>query len=155
MPVGSEMRNVPVRSHEAVPPALCYEQTGIGEELFAFGRYAEVLHLDVDRVVQLLITALLRLALRDRKVGLQLAVTLPARFRQHLHSPLVLLLLLQLLLFLVREFLARRLLADLHVRDLCRDIIGRSILDRVVALALAPSFARHRSRDRPSVSFAA
>ncbi|TGZ57149.1 hypothetical protein DBV15_10558 [Temnothorax longispinosus] len=147
-----QSKSLPIRSHKAVPPALRYEQAGVGEELLALGRYAEVLHLDINRVVQLLITALLCLALRNSEIGLELAVTLPARPRHHLHRPLVLLLLLQLLLLLVRELLARRLLAELHVRELRRDIVGRTILNRVAVPA--SGLARHRSRPhaRPSVS---
>ena len=65
-----QSKSIPVRSHKAISPTLRYKQAGVGEEFLALGRYAKVLHLDVDRVIQLLITALLCLALRDRKVRL-------------------------------------------------------------------------------------
>lgn len=119
---------LPIGSHKTVASALCYQQTGIGEELLAFSRYAEVLHLNIHCVVQLLITTLLRLTLRDREVGLQLAMTLTAGFCQHLHRSLVLLLLLQFLLFLMRELLTRRFSLDLHIRELLRDVLSCSIL---------------------------
>ena len=129
--VAEERRlSVAVRAHQAVPPALRYEQARVAEQVLALGRYAvkliplpifnnvenrkcntslrnccvpELVDLDVDGGLHLREGAARLERLRHREVGAELGVALAALLRDPLHLGLQLGLLLQLLLLLVAQ----------------------------------------------------